>query len=285
MKVLGIVASYRRFGNSELAVREVLLEAEDKGAETEMIRLTDYSIKPCTGCMRCVFKKVECPIDDDVKLIHQKMVEADALVVAVPTYILQVAGILKMLLDRSMNLMFNEPRPLVGRPAVLIVPYGVEHWQGLSLAEGSIFLLSLGYRIVDSFCVKCQGPGEILLDDRAMARCREAAERLLLGDERGKEGICPVCGNSLLEVVDLRVRCPVCNIYGHIVIEDGRLGVRFSNVENHRWTPANMKRHFEEEVFPSGARYLEVRPLIKKRLARYRKGKLEHGKEEGKDQG
>lgn len=78
MKILGMVASFRKYGNSEIAVKEALLGAEEAGAETKLLRLTDYNIKPCTGCMRCVFKKKQCPLQDDVETIHKEMAVADA---------------------------------------------------------------------------------------------------------------------------------------------------------------------------------------------------------------
>ena len=56
MKVLGLLASHRRMGNSEVLIRVALKAAEREGAETELIRLTDLEIRPCKGCMACIFK-------------------------------------------------------------------------------------------------------------------------------------------------------------------------------------------------------------------------------------
>ncbi len=272
MKVLGICASYRKLGNCEVLVRETLEGAEEAGAETEFLRLTDERIEPCRGCMRCVFKGLPCPIDDGVHAIHQKLKEADAVVVAVPNYILGAAGIFKKLMDRSMALMFPEERPMQWKPAVAMVAYGVRGWEGFALAQVNTFLLSIGCTLVDSFCALCQGPGEVALQEEVLLRCHENGRKLASGI-RGKpsfEGICPVCGGNLIEVVDLKVRCPVCNIYGHIIVEDGRLGVKFDNPENNRWTPENMKRHFEREMLPSAERYIKERAKIKELTKRYR---------------
>lgn len=272
MKVLGLVGSARRFGNSEIAVREALLGVEEAGGETELLRLTDYEIKPCTGCMRCVFKVEECPVKDDVAFLLDKIAQADGLVLGVPNYILGAAGILKMLTDRAMKLMFVEPRPTVGKPAAAIVPFGVEGWEGFAMAQVSIFLLSLGYRVVDQFMIRCQGPGEAVLDDMAMRRCREAGKRVVVGERSPYlSGVCPVCHNNIFEIVDLRVRCPVCDIYGHIIVEDGRLSIKFDDPADNRWTEENMVRHFERNMLPSVERYLSLKGQIKERLAKYRK--------------
>jgi multimeric flavodoxin WrbA len=49
MKVLGLSCG-RKMGNSESLLREALAETEKFGAETEIIRLGDRAVKPCTGC-------------------------------------------------------------------------------------------------------------------------------------------------------------------------------------------------------------------------------------------
>lgn len=273
MKVLGIVGSYRRLGNTEILVRETLLGAKSQGAEYTIVRLTDYEIKPCTGCMRCVFKATKCHIQDDAERIFSMMVEHDALVIGVPDYILGTAGILKMLLDRSMGYMYAKgQRELAGKPAVGIVTYGVKGWEGLSRPMLSVFLLSLGYRVLDMVMANAQGPGEILFNGEILSRCYENGVRMVRGDHsyRGEKGICPVCHNNMLEVVGLKVRCPICEIEGHIVIEDGTLKVKFDDESNHRWTEDNIRKHYEVNVIPSGERFLRLREEIKARLARYR---------------
>jgi multimeric flavodoxin WrbA len=41
-------------GNSEILLKQALMEAEKlSGAEVEIIRLMDLTIKPCTGCESC----------------------------------------------------------------------------------------------------------------------------------------------------------------------------------------------------------------------------------------
>lgn len=275
MKVLGIVGSYRKLGNSEILVREVLLGAREKGAEFELLRLTDFEIKPCTGCMRCVFKGEKCHIKDDTEKIFERMVNSDALVVGVPNYILGTCGILKMLLDRAMGYMYSPNltgRPLYGKPAVGIVTHGVKGWEGISKPMMSLFLLALGYKIVDLIVATCQGPGEILFNEAVIKRCYEAGLRLANRDfeYKGEKSICPVCHNNILEVKGLEVMCPLCEIKGHIVIEDGKLGVKFDNPDNHRWTEENVRKHFENNVLPSGPRFLSLREKIKEMLKRYK---------------
>ncbi|MGB9807863.1 MAG: flavodoxin family protein [Thermosulfidibacteraceae bacterium] len=273
MRVLGIVGSFRKFGNTEILVRETLLGAKSQGAEVSILRLTDYTIKPCTGCMRCVFKGSKCHIEDGAEKIFSMMVDHDALVIGVPDYILGASGILKMLSDRSMGYMYSKgTRELAGKPAVGIVTFGVKGWEGLSRPMLSIFLLSLGYRVIDIVMANAQGPGEIVFNEDILTRCYENGVRIVRGDReyRGEPGICPVCHNNIVEIVDLKVRCPVCEIEGCMVVEDGRLKVKFNNPENNRWTEENIKKHYEVNVIPSGDRFLSLREEIKERVKKYR---------------
>jgi multimeric flavodoxin WrbA len=65
LKVLGLIGSYRKLGNTEVLVKEALMEVQRLRAEVDVLRLTDFRIEPCKGCMACVFKSEECKIQDD----------------------------------------------------------------------------------------------------------------------------------------------------------------------------------------------------------------------------
>ncbi len=71
---------------------------EERG---EMICLGDKDIKFCLGCNSCE-KKLEnfCVINDDMKQVYEKILEADNLIIASPIYFNQVTGILKNMIDR-----------------------------------------------------------------------------------------------------------------------------------------------------------------------------------------
>ena len=47
MKIIGVCGSPRRGGNTEYLLRLALEEAEEGGAETELILLCDKEIEPC----------------------------------------------------------------------------------------------------------------------------------------------------------------------------------------------------------------------------------------------
>ncbi|MDD4127531.1 MAG: flavodoxin family protein, partial [Methanomicrobium sp.] len=85
MKILGIASSPRKGANSQTLVEYVLAGAKEAGAETELIRLCDWYILPCTGCDICHTGR-DCVIEDDMAEIYEKMAESDAVVFGSPIY-------------------------------------------------------------------------------------------------------------------------------------------------------------------------------------------------------
>ena len=84
--VLAIIGSPRKLGNCEIMAKEISRRI-DQPHQLRLLRLGEYDIRPCRGCYTCLFKN-QCVIDDDFTAVAAAMVEADALIVAVPTYFL-----------------------------------------------------------------------------------------------------------------------------------------------------------------------------------------------------
>ena len=63
MKVLGISASYRKWGNTDIMIQHVLRGSDGEGAETRLLRLTDFEIRQCRGCLTCLLKERDCVIE------------------------------------------------------------------------------------------------------------------------------------------------------------------------------------------------------------------------------
>ncbi len=99
IKVLGISASPRENGNSDLLLKQALAGAESANAKTEYIRLADFNIAPCIECNAC-YKTGTCAVQDDYQLISAKMLEADRLIFATPIFFMTVCAQAKLLIDR-----------------------------------------------------------------------------------------------------------------------------------------------------------------------------------------
>jgi len=103
MKILGILGSPRRGGNTELLLEEVLKGAEAEGAEAERLRLTDYNIIPCKECLAC-YRDGNCILLDDMAKIYPKLLDADIVILASPIFFYGVTAWAKALIDRCQAL-------------------------------------------------------------------------------------------------------------------------------------------------------------------------------------
>ncbi len=107
MKILGILGSSRRGGNTEVLLDIALKEAEAKGIEVSKIPLGSKSIAPCNGCLKCMTTG-ECVIEDDMQEIYQGMLEADGILWSTPVYFWGMTGQTKTVIDRTYALSFPE---------------------------------------------------------------------------------------------------------------------------------------------------------------------------------
>lgn len=100
MKVIAIIGSPRRNGNTEILAAHTLKAIEEEGIATELVHLAGLDIKPCTACMVCT-KKEECSIKDDFAPVYEKMKEAQGIILASPVYFGSCTALLKALIDRA----------------------------------------------------------------------------------------------------------------------------------------------------------------------------------------
>lgn len=103
MIVVAFNGSARKDGNTAILVKRVLEELEKEGIETELVQLSGERIRGCTACMGCIANKDKrCTIEDDiVNDCIAKMIEADGIILASPTYFADVSAEMKALIDRA----------------------------------------------------------------------------------------------------------------------------------------------------------------------------------------
>ena len=99
MKVLGIVCSPRKGGNTEILVNEALASAKELGAEVELVTIVGKNIAPCDGCASCK-NTGECKIKDDMQEIYTKLLETDGVIFGTPVYYWNVTAQAKAIMDR-----------------------------------------------------------------------------------------------------------------------------------------------------------------------------------------
>lgn len=129
MKILALIGSYRKHGNTALVVRQIIENMQEEARhstvplEVEILFLGDKQITPCHGCRTCFDRgEMLCPLKDDLQAIKTSMDQADGILMASPVYVDDVSGLIKNWLDRLAYLCH---RPgLAGKSACLVATVG-----------------------------------------------------------------------------------------------------------------------------------------------------------------
>jgi multimeric flavodoxin WrbA len=103
MKVVAFNGSARKDGNTAILVRRVFAELEKEGIETELVQFAGQTLRGCTACGQCFKNKNQrCAVEGDiVNDCIAKMVAADGIILASPTYFADISSEMKALIDRA----------------------------------------------------------------------------------------------------------------------------------------------------------------------------------------
>lgn len=132
MKILGIVGSPRKNGNTEVLVKEALDSAHRLGAETAFVSVVDKHISPCDGCDSCATTG-KCKIDDDMQEVYARLVESDGVIFGSPVYFWGLSAQAKAIIDRTY--LFRRNRELRNKVAGAVL---VARGGGASFAFSSL---------------------------------------------------------------------------------------------------------------------------------------------------
>jgi multimeric flavodoxin WrbA len=158
MKVVSVLGSPRKKGNTAAVLGWIEEELKRLGHDVERIDAAAQSVKGCLGCYTCQKKLDEpgCVQKDDALQIFDKMIKADAIVYSSPLYCWSWSGQIKPLIDRHFCLVKNGygdgwTSLIEGKKAALVVTSG----GGL---ENNADLLIKAYENLASYC-KCRPAG------------------------------------------------------------------------------------------------------------------------------
>jgi len=124
-KVLGIVGSPRRVGNTAILVETVLDAARSCGAAVEEVFLSDLDIAPCDACDACV-DTGECVHGDAMEELFPRMFASDVWVLGTPIYWWGPSAQFKTFLDRwySQVQRAEDKARFLGRKLILVAAMG-----------------------------------------------------------------------------------------------------------------------------------------------------------------
>ena len=103
MKVVAFNGSARKDGNTTMLVNHVFDELQKEGIKTELVQLAGLHPHGCIACYKCFEKKnMRCAVKTDcINDCIEKMIEADGIILASPTYFADVSTEMKALIDRT----------------------------------------------------------------------------------------------------------------------------------------------------------------------------------------
>jgi len=124
-KILVILGSPRKKGNSAALAGRIVSGAEAAGAVIETIFLHDLRISPCQACYAC-HKKISkgCAINDDMQSIYPKLIENPTWVLACPVYWFTMSAQMKLFMDRMFGLVAYGQNPFYRKRIAIAMSYG-----------------------------------------------------------------------------------------------------------------------------------------------------------------
>ena len=86
MKIVGINFSSRKNGNCSNSIEYCLKHFNSFGHDVEIVNFFDYDIESCGLCDYQCFPTEKCIKKDDAKLIYEKCIHSDIIILAMPTF-------------------------------------------------------------------------------------------------------------------------------------------------------------------------------------------------------
>ena len=208
-KLLGIVGSYRNVGNAEIVTKAVAEKLE--GWELSMIRLPKLSLQPCKACYACLIPGKKCNLPDDMQWLIERILEADAVIIAAPNYVLGPAGMVKMMADRALQASYCHEKFRAKKTAVALT-LGREDYRGYADTALAAQAAALGLRVAGVELFFGTHPGEVALEESFDEKISRLAVSLLAdaGEAPGAPGRCPRCHSDLFRIREDCLECAVC---------------------------------------------------------------------------
>ncbi len=180
-KILGIMGSPRKKGNTHILISKILEGAKSEGAKGDILFLNDLTIQECDGCHRC-WRGTECSKEDDMNRLYPKIIESDGIVFGTPVYWYGPTALMKGFIDRFVYFNCPENRKKIrGKPAVLAVPFEEEDPQAAALLKASFekSLVYLEMNLIGTILVPgVSQKGEILEKVDLLGEAYELGRRL-----------------------------------------------------------------------------------------------------------
>lgn len=189
MKVLILMGSPRKEGNTAALLKPFCEELELGAAKVEMVWVYDREIRPCLACRGCQkdWTQFACVQQDDMAEIAGRILDCDLLVLATPIYSWYCTPPLKAVLDRlvyGLNKYYGEakgPSLWAGKGLAVLQTCGYRPEKGADLFEEGVrrYCKHSGLRYLGSHAERHLGYDVSFMDEEKEQRTRSFARTLL----------------------------------------------------------------------------------------------------------
>jgi multimeric flavodoxin WrbA len=183
-KVLILLGSPRKKGNSAVLAEQIRKGVGSTGGVAETVFLHGMNIHPCQSCYVCQKPESKgCAIEDDMQGLYPRLIEADAWVIASPVYWFTMSGQTKIFLDRCFALPAYKKAAFAGKRIAIAMSYADSD----PFTSGCVNALRtfqdifryVGANIVGMVYGSAMDAGEIRSNDDLMRRAEELGRNLV----------------------------------------------------------------------------------------------------------
>jgi multimeric flavodoxin WrbA len=183
-KVLVLLGSPRKKGNSALLAEGIAKGAKSVGAKVETLFMHGMNIAPCKSCYACQKPDSKgCSINDDMQSVYKKLMEADAWVIASPVYWFTMSAQTKLWMDRCFALLPYAKEAFVDKRIAIAMSYGdIDPVKSGCVNALRTFQDAFGYVqacIVGMVYGSAMDAGEIKNNDTLMKEAEELGKQLV----------------------------------------------------------------------------------------------------------
>jgi len=189
MKIICVLGSPRRNGNSEVLAKRFCDTTEKLGAHVQTIVLNELQYRGCQACMACKTKSDKCVLQDDLTPVLESVREGDVLVMASPVYLWDVTSLLRGFIERTYSYFVpdfatnpNPSRLKPGKKLVFIQTQGQPAENMFADLFSKIEPIFKRYGFTDNYLIRGLGVrklGEVGSREEVMKGAEEIAKKIM----------------------------------------------------------------------------------------------------------
>ncbi len=136
-KIVSVISSARTKGSSDIIVNSIMSGAMGNSTNTfSLYYLHKMRAKGCMACMSCKSTGV-CSMQDDINILMDDIIDADALIVSTPLYYGQSSWAYRMFEDRLYSFLDENGNSRIppGKELIIVVTYSDDYEKAVALAD------------------------------------------------------------------------------------------------------------------------------------------------------